>query len=484
MFAASGLPAGGALLFILSAADSFESSHAPSDLQGLGQALFGTLAVLLALLVLFVAPALAAGVITSEKERGSYEVLAASPISGSVLIWGKFISVFLLGVLIILLSVPPLATVLLFGGVSPGEMAAAVATITSSLFLVLALGVFWSTALPSSAGATVLSYGTMLGLLIFSAFDALGDFPRAGAFDIVPLAGALNPLTSPWTASRLVCLWPIPIQGWQAATAIHLSLGTMLLAAASIAVSPLKPGPGWFCCAAGAAAWAMWWIVTCGRGLTHVENSDGPVIWWAGASSALALLIMSYPISVPALLFLRENERRLSSRPTSPRWLLLPLLWPILTAAASLFLLLVLTPDQKAKVPPWLLIQLFFIVVLAQILCATIYVLFRFVWKPRPACILSGLFLVLLFLLTSVVDPAVSGAVGPVTAMSETIREWAQAHEAATGTPGPARRLAANLAIPAGTWVSISGMAVVLLILLTVGVAVGRRRKLRPAEWE
>ena len=87
-------------------------------------------------LVALVAPSFAAGSITGEKERKTYEMLLASPLRPSSILVGKLLSSLTYLVILILSSLPLVIICFLLGGILLSEVARAY------LILILAAGTF------------------------------------------------------------------------------------------------------------------------------------------------------------------------------------------------------------------------------------------------------------------------------------------------------------------------------------------------------
>ena len=87
-------------------------------------------------LVALVAPSFAAGSITGEKERKTYEMLLASPLQPTSILVGKLLSSLTYLVILILSSLPLMILCFLLGGILLSEIARAY------LILILAAGTF------------------------------------------------------------------------------------------------------------------------------------------------------------------------------------------------------------------------------------------------------------------------------------------------------------------------------------------------------
>jgi len=144
-------------------------------------------------IVTFVAPSLTSGSITSEKEGANYDMLRLTLLSPASVIYGKFKAAFFFVLMLLLTSVP------VFFALSHIEADhsrviewAAILVLTT--VLCLAIGLFWSSFLPTTALATLASYGTV-GFLCVGTLLALFFGPRLG-YDVRASLLALNPFAS------------------------------------------------------------------------------------------------------------------------------------------------------------------------------------------------------------------------------------------------------------------------------------------------
>ncbi|TWU37792.1 ABC-2 family transporter protein [Novipirellula aureliae] len=112
------------------------------------------------------APSFAAGTITGEKERHTYEMLLASPLRPGAIVIGKMVaSLTHLGMLI-LASLPIIVLCLPLGGVSVYEVLAAYLGLIVSVILFGAIGVFCSSYFSRTSNSLVVSYMLILPLVI------------------------------------------------------------------------------------------------------------------------------------------------------------------------------------------------------------------------------------------------------------------------------------------------------------------------------
>ena len=137
------------------------------------------------------APSFAAGAITGEKERRTYEMLLASPLRPGAIVLGKMVaSLTHLGMLI-LGSLPIIVLCLPLGGVSFYEVLAAYLGLIVSVILFGAIGVFCSSYFSRTSSSLVVTYLAILPLVItailfWNAFEGDGELRLKVAVLIFP----------------------------------------------------------------------------------------------------------------------------------------------------------------------------------------------------------------------------------------------------------------------------------------------------------
>ncbi len=132
----------------------------------IGQAIFGGVLGVLTALTLLVAPALASGVISSEREKQTMELLVTTPVSTLGMVVGKLIASLVYVVLLIVVSVPLMALVFAFGGIAPEDVLRAYLVILAFAFGSASIGLFLSALLGRTQVATVVSYLVLFGLVV------------------------------------------------------------------------------------------------------------------------------------------------------------------------------------------------------------------------------------------------------------------------------------------------------------------------------
>ncbi len=113
-----------------------------------------------------IAPSLAAGAITGEKERATYELLLATPLRPAAIVFGKMVaSLTHLGI-IICGSLPIIVLCLPLGGLSVYEVLAAYLGLIVSVILFGAIGIACSSYFRRTNASLVVSYMTILPLVM------------------------------------------------------------------------------------------------------------------------------------------------------------------------------------------------------------------------------------------------------------------------------------------------------------------------------
>ncbi|MCA9241283.1 MAG: ABC transporter permease subunit [Planctomycetales bacterium] len=147
------------------------------------------------LLASLMAPSFAAGAITGEKERDSYEMLLASPIRPGAIVLGKlFATLTHLGILIFC-SLPIVMLCLPLGGVSALEVFAAYIAMMSMVGLFGMISLWASSYFRRTSASLVVSYLlilplALLGALVWNALEQIGSARVAFVSTVVPLACA------------------------------------------------------------------------------------------------------------------------------------------------------------------------------------------------------------------------------------------------------------------------------------------------------
>lgn len=127
------------------------------DLVFLGQYILASL----------MAPSFAAGAIAGEKERGTYELLLASPIRPESIVMGKLVAALTHLAILIFASLPIVMLCLPLGGVSFYEVLAAYLVLITSVITFGMLSVACGSFLPRTSSSLVVSYFLILPMAVF-----------------------------------------------------------------------------------------------------------------------------------------------------------------------------------------------------------------------------------------------------------------------------------------------------------------------------
>ena len=117
------------------------------------------------ILIAFMAPALTAGVISSEREKQTLSMLLTTQQSSATIVLSKLISSLSFMILIVLATLPVYSVVFLYGGISPKQLVSVFLFYLFVMLLLGSLGVLFSTIFKRTIAAVIVTYGT--GLCIF-----------------------------------------------------------------------------------------------------------------------------------------------------------------------------------------------------------------------------------------------------------------------------------------------------------------------------
>ena len=136
----------------------------------IGKALFLTIATVALIEVCMITPALTSGSIAGEKERQTYDLLVASLLSPWQIVWGKLGAALAFAMLLILAVVPVMSLAFLFGGVTLAEVVIALVGLVTTAVFYATVGLFWSAVMRGTLGATILSLGSIIMMLLLIPF--------------------------------------------------------------------------------------------------------------------------------------------------------------------------------------------------------------------------------------------------------------------------------------------------------------------------
>jgi ABC-type transport system involved in multi-copper enzyme maturation permease subunit len=156
------------------------------------------------------APTFAAGAISGEKERKTYEMLLASPLRPWAIVIGKMVASLTHLAVLIIASLPIIMLALPLGGVSIYEVLAAYLWLLISVILFGSIGLACSCGFRRTASSLVVSYLIILPLVILGAIfwrglESSGNIRlNIAVFVLPPIYLAISALLCQWTARRLL----------------------------------------------------------------------------------------------------------------------------------------------------------------------------------------------------------------------------------------------------------------------------------------
>lgn len=149
------------------------SSNTSNDLnagQQIGKALFLVIGAVALIEVCLITPSLTSGAIAGERERQTYDLLIASLLTPWQIVWGKLASALAFALLLIVAVVPVMSLAFLFGGVSLTEVLIVLVCLVVTALTYASIGLFWSTVIRGSLGATAFAIGSVVLLLLIVPF--------------------------------------------------------------------------------------------------------------------------------------------------------------------------------------------------------------------------------------------------------------------------------------------------------------------------
>jgi ABC-2 type transport system permease protein len=153
-------------MMIYSAAkDSTRGFGGPASSQ-VGGVIFAGLVIFQTIMVGLLTPAFTSSAITQEREQKTYELLVTTLLSPREIIMGKLGSALAYVALLIIAVAPIESLAFMFGGVSPEEIILSQVVMLAAALLFASVGIFWSATVRSSVASSVLTYGTILFLMI------------------------------------------------------------------------------------------------------------------------------------------------------------------------------------------------------------------------------------------------------------------------------------------------------------------------------
>lgn len=162
------------------------------------------------ILASLMAPTFAAGAISGEKERKTYEMLLASPLRPWAIVIGKMIASLTHLAVLIIASLPIIMLALPLGGVSIYEVLAAYLWLLISIVLFGSIGLACSCVFRRTSASLVVSYLiilplVILGTLFWRGLESSGNLRlQIASIVLPPIYLTISALLCNWTAVRLL----------------------------------------------------------------------------------------------------------------------------------------------------------------------------------------------------------------------------------------------------------------------------------------
>ncbi|MGH2521040.1 MAG: ABC transporter permease [Anaerolineales bacterium] len=188
---------------------SINSASSGANSQWLGKVVFGGVVGVELLLACFITPAVTAGAISGERERQTYDLLRTTLLSAQALVLGKLASALLFVLLLLLVALPLQSLAFLLGGVAPEEVLIASVLLIATAFLFGSAGIFFSSLMRRTLGATVLTYSFALLDTLGLPLLMLAVLPLAGLFFYSAPPGPFLEATLIYVFGLLISLNPI-----------------------------------------------------------------------------------------------------------------------------------------------------------------------------------------------------------------------------------------------------------------------------------
>lgn len=149
------------------------SQYTQTTAASIGQFVFVAVAFFQLALISLFAPALAAGAISGERERQTFDVLLVSRVTAFGIVWGKLIASLAYLLLIIFTALPIFAAVFLFGGIDFEQFLLTHLVTIATALEIGAVSIFFSALFRRSLPSTVTSYAAAFALVVGTAVAGL-----------------------------------------------------------------------------------------------------------------------------------------------------------------------------------------------------------------------------------------------------------------------------------------------------------------------
>lgn len=158
--------------------------------------LFISLTVLQMGLLLFMAPALTAGTISTEREKQTLNILLTTTQTSAQIVIGKLFSSLAYLIVLLIATLPMYSIVFLFGGVSPSALISVFLLFLLTVFAIGSVGIMFSTVTKKTIVSMISTYGVTIFLTLFTfIFFAVGIATTSGEGSIISFLWiSINPI--------------------------------------------------------------------------------------------------------------------------------------------------------------------------------------------------------------------------------------------------------------------------------------------------
>lgn len=164
-------------------------------------------------LILFITPGLTAGTVSSEREKQTLNILLTTAQSSFQIIFGKLTSSVAFLLLLLVAGLPLYSMVFLYGGVSPGQIAAIFLFYFLTLLAIGSLGVMYSTVTRRTIVSMIATYGTMIFFTAVTGFFLI----LSASFAAASMGTGISPISYLWASvNPAVVLLTLLEPGFQA----------------------------------------------------------------------------------------------------------------------------------------------------------------------------------------------------------------------------------------------------------------------------
>ena len=149
------------------------SSVVSGDTNLSGTSMYNTLVIFQFFLIVFIMPAMTAGLISGERERKTLDLLLCTQMTPLSIVLGKLLSGCMFMALCVVCSIPMITLAYLYGGISILSILSIVACYLVTIVAIGSLGVFFSTIFKRTTAAVVVTY---LAVFILGIVSTVGGY--------------------------------------------------------------------------------------------------------------------------------------------------------------------------------------------------------------------------------------------------------------------------------------------------------------------